>query len=69
RGGGVWNVLLIVYCLRLTTPVCFPQGSTFDEPCAGLDCSRGCKCHPEKGHRVSQQYCLISLPLTIYGHI
>lgn len=33
----------------------FLQGTgKFDEPCAGLDCSRGCKCNPEKGSRVSQ---------------
>uniref|UniRef100_A0A3Q2W7Y6 Uncharacterized protein n=2 Tax=Haplochromini TaxID=319058 RepID=A0A3Q2W7Y6_HAPBU len=28
-------------------------GGKFDEPCDGLDCSRGCRCFPEKGSRVS----------------
>lgn len=45
----------------LTTPVVsfffsfssFLQGANIDEPCAGLDCSRGCQCNPEKGSRVS----------------
>lgn len=29
------------------------QGTKSDEPCAGRDCSKGCKCIPEKGGRVS----------------
>lgn len=35
------------------TLCCFLQGDKFDEPCNGLDCSRGCQCLPQKGARVS----------------
>uniref|UniRef100_A0A8C8DWL8 Uncharacterized protein n=1 Tax=Oryzias sinensis TaxID=183150 RepID=A0A8C8DWL8_9TELE len=35
------------------TLCCFLQGDKFDEPCNGLDCSRGCQCLPQKGGRVS----------------
>lgn len=36
--------LLLFLCL---------QGTKSDEPCDGRDCSKGCKCIPEKGGRVS----------------
>lgn len=40
--------------LKLSHPPCLsPQGDNSNEPCAGLDCSRGCRCNPEKGARVS----------------
>ncbi|XP_007576131.1 complement C1q and tumor necrosis factor-related protein 9A-like [Poecilia latipinna] len=39
--------VLTVSCVLRSTH----GGGKSDEPCAGLDCSRGCKCFPEKGSR------------------
>uniref|UniRef100_A0A673ADL2 Uncharacterized protein n=1 Tax=Sphaeramia orbicularis TaxID=375764 RepID=A0A673ADL2_9TELE len=44
---------LVVTSLSFCLSVCL-QGNKLNEPCAGLDCSGGCRCNPEKGSRVSQ---------------
>uniref|UniRef100_A0A8D3DKU0 Secreted protein n=1 Tax=Scophthalmus maximus TaxID=52904 RepID=A0A8D3DKU0_SCOMX len=45
--------LRVTHGCLLVVSLCFLQGTKSDEPCAGRDCSGGCKCHPEKGSRVS----------------
>lgn len=49
----VWSWTAVHHIVFNLCLFLFLQGTKFDGPCGGLDCSGGCRCNPEKGSRVS----------------